>query len=1615
MRLRRTMRTRRICLCSIIMGMSLLLSVDTHARIIYVDASAKGNNTGTDWPNAWPCLRSALPTADPGDSVWVAEGVYKPDQGLDIWPNKPVVVASGNPGTSFPFAGGVSYYGGFPQGGGRWEDRNPWKLETILSGDLLGNDGPDWTMREDNAWHVGSVSGDDAVIDGFKIVNGNSQGGVFDIDPAGYGGGLTISGSAVIENCVFYRNRAQYGGGAAVVPYEGMFGEVINPGWNTAIRNCIFIENAADYAGGAFYYFAADEIDTDCCRFIRNMASECGGAISGKFGIEHHNIRNCLFMGNSADKGGALGIEFARVRTITGSTFILNTAGAGGAIGEESLGWNFISNCVFWGNAAREGKQIQFDNYTKRLKISHCNIQNGLQGVYSEDNVVLFCSERVLDWNPQLTPDGHLTAKSPLINAGDSSRITIGSRAVLDGINYDANSDGDCLPDWWNLKYFIDPNMTGQQNLDGAPRLVGPDVDIGSDEFVDSDNDHLPDWWEQKYFDDPNAAAPQADPDKDGLSNLVEYGQYSSNPTATALYVDPSIGPLFTLKQAIEAAQDGDTVIVPAGTYIGEDNRDLDFKGKAVVLRAPAGPEHTVIDCEDAGRGFYFGSSETAATAIIGLTIANGRADNGGAIYCERSHPQFRNCIIRDSHAPNQGPGGIYVDLSSLQFHSCKIQNNSPTGMEMHDSHLHIIGDLVLTANDWHGDNVTVAGEGTVLIDHNTSLHAQDCTIHCNVLGPGTIKVPLENSLIIEKNAVVDLGGETSTHGRILCDGLLKVKDNAAILNADADIRRAKLEDNAIMHNCVINAEAGDPFGQFFVQDSAMIWLDRLIADGDRYLDVDPTEFQGTIDINSIDVQITEGTGTSRGGLFELRGRPGLAGDVDCHPENEFLCQTNTILDFGADSWAVDTLELQAGAKLNLTNRFDFQEPYDIGGNDEVLYVKDLILGPGAILNTCFNQVVYQNLHLDPTAKLVNVPLLGFSLNNISFDDESEFLTRVIHNAMPTGNGDLIQRIIGELPDPNGMMRMTNLTYTRKTPTDQEEIILVNARAKGLFAKSNENELLVQFEYQFCTPGGELVVYLSDVPELLGHGDPARLDHYVELARLAHPPAGQPGSMGSDVFAVFTQIVSVEHLDFVKGTRIEFELIGPAGSCMLINNWDPAVRCVALKCGDVAGSAPHVVDAIDFLAVMSEFGNRIRDVNTLTGTGAWCLDSPFSLDGIVTLEDALAIEWAMEGLSLPCFQTGAVSSSQRLNSLPPEGKINRLREDPLEMTNAPLWVIGKKLDPQQPGSLVDFIYAMNEDGSLVEEISLGEAAHLGSKLICDSKGRVLQLDLEKGLVDPSNGDSLIPTGHCEVMTEPRYAQAATVRLGRQQYAQDTWTLPIQDVAFDSQGYAYVVPVVVDPSHAENDRYRAAAKLRLDPQQTPPYEVIQLLDTQSLDNNGQYEIEVDNNDKVYLLKTCLNQTDKPLWIFDQETDSIENFSTPVNAPTCLHISRATDRLFMASSLNTPNATTSSIYTMEAANPEQTKVIEIEGMGHIIGMTEDPNTGTLWVLGLTIPRIPTQEEIHNGSVLDQSVFFKSCVAMIESDNPGPIKAKEPAENHLDWTLPISIVRPGRGERL
>ncbi len=335
--------------------------------IIYVDESATGANDGTTWGNAYNYLADALTDADvSGDDIWVAAGTYKPDEGGGETP--------GDRMATFGLINGVAIYGGFPIGGGDWNSRDPNAYETILSGDLLGDDGPDFANNGENSYHVVTGSGTEpnAVLDGFTITKGNANGSW----PKNEGGGMSNeSGSPTVMNCTFSGNSANFGGGMSNMTSS-----------SPTVTNCLFSGNSAvDWFGGG----------------ICNMTSSSP------------TVTNCTFSGNSADNnGGGMYNWDDSDPTITNCTFSGNsTTNYGGGM-YNGFSSPTVTNCILWGNTASSGTQI-YDDGMSSTTVSYSDVQGGWAGATNIAEDPLFKDADNLS----------LSFDSPCIDAGDNNSV----------------------------------------------------------------------------------------------------------------------------------------------------------------------------------------------------------------------------------------------------------------------------------------------------------------------------------------------------------------------------------------------------------------------------------------------------------------------------------------------------------------------------------------------------------------------------------------------------------------------------------------------------------------------------------------------------------------------------------------------------------------------------------------------------------------------------------------------------------------------------------------------------------------------------------------------------------------------------------------------------------------------------------------------------------------------------------------------------------------------------------------------------------------------------------------------------------------------------------------
>ena len=457
---------------------------------------------------------------------------------------------------------------------------------------------------------------------------------------AGHGGAIRCNNSAcpTISNCTFSNNSATYGAAINWVNQS-----------NPTISNCTITNNTAS-SGGGLYTWGCEGSVSDCtisgntttstyargggvysgnakvnltdCKITGNSAVEGGGVYTSYgYGYPGFTMRNCLVAGNSATEGGGFYGHYSS-RTLVNCTIADNTADYGGGLYLYSSD-NVIDNGIIWGNtASASGNQIYTEEAGSEPVLNYSDYANGTGDIEGLGTVT---ENDCIHVDPLFVDSGasdyHLQDTSPCVDTGSNSLVPSEITEDLDG-----NSR------------IIDGDNDQTATVDMGPyelEFVGP-ITI----YVDGVN---------------------GDDNNNGLSweNAVR-----------------------TIQKGLDLADSGDTVLVADTTYAGVGNKDLDFSGKAIHLKAEDhyGSSIWIIDCESSGRGFVFESGETNAAVVDGFTITNGDVGSGygGGIYCRYgSSPTIQNCIIDNNHADHGG--GIYCYDSSPVIIDCTVSNNDGT------------------------------------------------------------------------------------------------------------------------------------------------------------------------------------------------------------------------------------------------------------------------------------------------------------------------------------------------------------------------------------------------------------------------------------------------------------------------------------------------------------------------------------------------------------------------------------------------------------------------------------------------------------------------------------------------------------------------------------------------------------------------------------------------------------------------------------------------------------------------------------------------------------------------------------------------------------------------
>jgi len=130
-----------------------------------------------------------------------------------------------------------------------------------------------------------------------------------------------------------------------------------------------------------------------------------------------------------------------------------------------------------------------------------------------------------------------------------------------------------------------------------------------------------------------------------------------------------------SIQAAINAAANGDTVLVSPGTY----TENINFSGKAITLTSASGPSATIIDGGAKASVVTFNSGEGSTSILSGFTIRNGQSSYyGGGIEINSASPTIIGNIITGNHGIFGI--GINVDGGSPLIKGNTITANTQAG-----------------------------------------------------------------------------------------------------------------------------------------------------------------------------------------------------------------------------------------------------------------------------------------------------------------------------------------------------------------------------------------------------------------------------------------------------------------------------------------------------------------------------------------------------------------------------------------------------------------------------------------------------------------------------------------------------------------------------------------------------------------------------------------------------------------------------------------------------------------------------------------------------------------------------------------------------------------------
>lgn len=399
-------------------------------EVWYVDAdrSGLGAQDGVSWATAFADLQDALASASEGDQVWVADGVYYPDE-AEASTMSGASVTNDAESSVFEINSGIYVLGGFSGSEAEVGLRDALVNISILSGDIDHETNPDTMVNHvivEDPHNAIVGTNADTVVYGLRYVSADMRLDGFTItagDSSNFGGGFY--GAGHIENCIIQGNYGNNVGG--VLPIDGYLLTIVDSS---------VVGNSGLYVGGIYAY--NPQLEMLRCRIQGNRSVSADGADAGgaRFLLGDVSFTDCLISGNYGGSTG--GVSYALGNHDGESSFVLNGCtvvgnyahgtllidGYAGGIDAGNRVDLDIRNSLIWGNEGNANANLVGHTSIAYSIVEGLDLGGGNLDGTDVTNAPDFVEPIIAMDAPTMDGDLRLYGNSASVNAGDDSLVT---------------------------------------------------------------------------------------------------------------------------------------------------------------------------------------------------------------------------------------------------------------------------------------------------------------------------------------------------------------------------------------------------------------------------------------------------------------------------------------------------------------------------------------------------------------------------------------------------------------------------------------------------------------------------------------------------------------------------------------------------------------------------------------------------------------------------------------------------------------------------------------------------------------------------------------------------------------------------------------------------------------------------------------------------------------------------------------------------------------------------------------------------------------------------------------------------------------------------------------